>query len=79
MQERGQADERCYYSTRSDSSSNTRTAVEAVENYFALGGRKNSQDVNEQQFVRKLQHVWQETSRRADERLPIACARLGEC
>ena len=56
-----------------------RTAVEAVENYFALGGRNNSQDVNEQQFVRKLQHVWQQTSRRADERLPIACARLGEC
>ena len=38
-------------STRSDSSSNTRTAVEAVENYFALGGRKKSKDVNEQQFV----------------------------
>ena len=39
--------------------------MEAVENYFALGGRKKSQDVNEQQFVRKLQHVWQQMSRLA--------------
>ena len=53
---------------------NTRTAVEAVENYFALGGRKK-QDVNEQQLVSYNTCG----SRRADERLPIACARLGEC
>ena len=38
--------------------------MEAVENYFALGGRKKSQDVNKQQFVSYNTYVWQQAKKK---------------